>query len=92
MRVYDIENIRNIAILGQTGAGKSNFIESLEYTVGLVNKISNPTEEFKMSNTAMLNTIEYQNMKYNFLDVPGYTDFLGEMKSGFIFASSSMVA
>lgn len=91
MRVYDIENIRNIAILGQTGAGKSNFIESLEYTVGLVNKISNPTEEFKMSNTAMLNTIEYQNMKYNFLDVPGYTDFLGEMKSGLSAAAGAII-
>lgn len=91
MRVYDIENIRNIAILGQTGAGKSNFIESLEYTVGLVNKISNPTEEFKMSNTAMLNSIEYQNMKYNFLDVPGYVDFIGEMKSGLAAAAGAII-
>ena len=71
MRVYDVLNIRNIAILGQTGAGKSNFIESLEFTAGLTNKISNPNDEIKISKTTMLNTIEYQNTKYNFLDVPG---------------------
>ena len=91
MKVYDIENIRNIAILGQTGAGKSNFVESLKYTVGLVNKISNPTEEFKMSNTTTLDTIEYQNMKYNFLDIPGYSDFAGELESGLAAAAGSII-
>lgn len=49
MKVYDIESIRNIAILGQTGAGKSNFIESLEYTAGLKSKISQ--DETKMTNS-----------------------------------------
>ena len=82
MKIYDIESIRNIAILGQTGAGKSNFIESLEYTVGLTKRITNPTDESKMSNTTTLNSLEYQNMKYNFLDIPGYSDFSGELESG----------
>lgn len=91
MKVYDIENIRNIAILGQTGAGKSNFIESLEYTVGLTNRISNPNDEFKMSHTTNLNTMEYQNMKYNFLDIPGYTDFVGELESGLSAAAGAII-
>lgn len=91
MKVYDIENIRNIAILGQTGAGKSNFIESLEYTVGLTNKISNPNDEFKMSNTTTLNTVEYQNMKYNFLDIPGYSDFVGELESGLAASAGAII-
>lgn len=91
MKVYDIENIRNIAILGQTGAGKSNFVESLEYTVGLTNKISNPNDEFKMSNTTTLNTVEYQNMKYNFLDIPGYSDFVGELESGLAASAGAII-
>lgn len=91
MRIYDIKNIRNIAVLGQTGAGKSNFIESLEYTVGLVDKISNPNDIFKMTNTTMLNTMEYQNIKYNFLDIPGYSDFVGEVKSGLAAAAGAII-
>lgn len=91
MRVYDVLNIRNIAILGQTGAGKSNFIESLEFTAGLTNKISNPNDEIKISKTTMLNTIEYQNTKYNFLDVPGYIDFSGEMKSALTAANCAII-
>ncbi|WP_067143368.1 elongation factor G [Oceanivirga salmonicida] len=91
MRVYDIKSIRNIAILGDTGAGKSNFLESLEYTVGLTNKISNPSDEFKMTNSVTLNAIEYQNMKYNFLDVPGYGDFSGELESGLAAAAAAVI-
>ncbi|WP_375168721.1 elongation factor G [Sneathia sanguinegens] len=91
MRVYDVLNIRNIAILGQTGAGKSNFIKSLEFTAGLTNKISNPNDEIKISKTTMLNTIEYQNTKYNFLDVPGYIDFSGEMKSALTAANCAII-
>lgn len=91
MRVYDVLNIRNIAILGQTGAGKSNFIESLEFTAGLTNKISNPNDEIKISKTTMLNTIEYQNTKYNFLDVPGYIYFSGEMKSALTAANCAII-
>lgn len=91
MKIYDIESIRNIAILGQTGAGKSNFIESLEYTVGLTKRITNPTDESKMSRTTTLNSLEYQNMKYNFLDIPGYSDFSGELESGLTACAGAII-
>ncbi|WP_068268595.1 elongation factor G [Caviibacter abscessus] len=91
MRIYDIENIRNIAILGQTGAGKSNFIESLEYTAGLIKRVSNPNDESKMSTSTTLNTLEYQNMKYNFLDIPGYIDFIGELESGLAACAGAII-
>lgn len=91
MRVYDIQNIRNVAILGQTGAGKSNFMESLLFTAGLTSRISNPNDDFKMSNSIILNAIEYQNMKYNFLDVPGYSDFAGELESGLTAAACAII-
>ena len=39
----------------------------------------------------MLNTIEYQNTKYNFLDVPGYIDFSGEMKSALTAANCAII-
>lgn len=88
MKVYDIESIRNIAILGQTGAGKSNFIESLEYTAGLKSKISQ--DETKMTNSVRLSSVEYQNIKYNLLDIPGYADFAGELESG-LYASAGAI-
>lgn len=82
MRVYSSDNIRNVGLLGQSGSGKSNMLESIEYVANIVNRISSPNEEFKMSNVTTLSSVEYQGMKYNLLDVPGYSDFYGELESG----------
>ncbi|CAM3105657.1 elongation factor G [Streptobacillus ratti] len=81
MKVYASDNIRNIGILGHSGSGKSNMLESLEFTANLISRISSPTEQFKMSNSLTLSAVEYQNMKYNLLDIPGYSDFYGELES-----------
>ncbi len=81
MKVYESDKIRNVAILGHAGSGKSNLIEAIQYTAGLVNRISKPTDEVKLTNTVGLYAIEYNNNKYNFLDTPGYFDFSGEVTS-----------
>lgn len=82
MRIYDCDKIRNIGILGQSGSGKSNLLEALLYTTGLTTRISSPNDEIKVSNEIVLSSIEYQNMKYNILDIPGSSDFSGEIESG----------
>ncbi|WP_064580177.1 elongation factor G [Streptobacillus moniliformis] len=82
MKIYDSDNMRNVGILGHSGSGKSNMLESLEFTANLITRISSPTEQFKMSNNLTLSSVEYQNMKYNLLDIPGYSDFYGELESG----------
>lgn len=91
MKIYDSENIRNVAILGHSGSGKSNMLESIEYTVGIINKITAPNENFQISNITTLSSIEYQNMKYNFLDIPGSSDFAGELESGLVASAGAII-
>ncbi|CAM3058625.1 elongation factor G [Streptobacillus felis] len=91
MKVYASDNIRNVGILGHSGSGKSNMLESLEFTANLISRISSPTEQFKMSNTTTLSAVEYQNMKYNLLDIPGYSDFYGELESGLAAIAGAIV-
>ena len=82
MRIYESESIRNVSILGHSGAGKSNMAESLEFIAGLTNRITNPNENAKISNSLTLHTVEYQSLKFHFIDIPGYSDFFGELESG----------
>ena len=82
MRIYESESIRNVSILGHSGAGKSNMAESLEFITGLTNRITNPNENAKISNSLTLHTVEYQSLKFHFIDIPGYSDFFGELESG----------
>lgn len=91
MKVYSSNNIRNVSILGQAGSGKSNMLEAILYTTGLLKRVTSPTEDLKISNTTNLEAVEYQNMKYNFLDVPGYFDFAGEIESALNACAGSII-
>ena len=91
MRIYESDSIRNVAILGHSGAGKSNMAESLEFTAGLTNRISNPNDDVKISSETTLHTIEHQSMKFNFLDIPGYSDFFGELESGLAASDGAII-
>ena len=91
MKIYSSSNIRNVGILGQSGSGKSNMLESIEYTVGLISRISSPNDVVRSSNVTTLSSVEYQGMKYNFLDMPSYSDFYGELESGLSAIASAIV-
>lgn len=82
MRIYDSSNIRNIGILGHSGSGKSNMVEGLEFTAGLTNRIVGNENDTKITSSLSLHALEYQGAKYNFVDIPGYGDFFGEVESG----------
>ncbi len=91
MRIYESDSIRNVSILGHSGAGKSNMTEALEYTAGLTARISNPNDNVKISSSTTLHAVEYQSLKFNFLDIPGYTDFFGELESGLAAADGAVI-
>ena len=48
MKVYDSNNLRNIAILGHSGCGKTNLIEAIAYTANLTSKIPQLSDKTKM--------------------------------------------
>lgn len=91
MRVYESEKIRNIAILGHSGSGKTNLTEAILYTGGILSRISKPTDDVKLTSSMNLFSLEWNEYKYNFLDTPGYFDFEGEIVSAMAAASGSII-
>lgn len=91
MRVYESSKIRNISILGHSSSGKSNLSEAFLYTAGRSSRISSPTDPVKITSSLGVFNIEWNDMKYNFLDTPGYFDFEGEVMSSLRAAYSSIV-
>ena len=88
---YTINNIRNIALIGHGGSGKTSLTESMLYTVGAIDRLGKVTdgntvcdydaEEIKrqISISASIAPIDFGGCKLNVLDCPGYFDFAGEV-------------
>ncbi len=93
MKEYAPESIRNIALIGHGGGGKTSLTEILLFTAGETNRIGNVLEgntvsdytsneiEKQISISTSLMHIEWNNKKINILDTPGYSDFIGDVKS-----------
>jgi len=93
MKEYTTQQIRNIALIGHGSAGKTMFIESALVAGGAIDrpgKIEDGStvtdfddEEIRrqISLSTALAPVEWRKHKLNLLDTPGYTDFVGEVKS-----------
>jgi elongation factor G len=93
MKVYDTNSLRNIALASHQGAGKTSLVEAMLFNKGIVNRLGSVQQgttvadydEEEIARGMSLNTslipIETDNLKLNFLDTPGYTDFQGEVKN-----------
>ncbi|MEZ4699392.1 MAG: elongation factor G [Rhodothermales bacterium] len=91
MKVYDVEHIRNIALVGHQGSGKTMLTEAMLLNSGAVQRMGSiaegttvsdyhPSEkERQMSVFSSLVHVDNNGVKLNVLDVPGYPDFVGEM-------------
>lgn len=91
MKIYDSSNIRNIAILGHSGCGKTNLIEAIAYTSKLTSKIPRITDKLNMTYSIGLTPVEYNDYKYNLLDTPGYFDFCGEVISSLTASDAAII-
>lgn len=94
MRQYEASNIRNIAVVGHSGCGKTSLVEALLYRTGATDRLGKATEGTTVSDydpeeikrKASLNLsivpIEYSDVKINLLDAPGLFDFaLGQCEA-----------
>ncbi|HCY77796.1 MAG TPA: elongation factor G [Ignavibacteriales bacterium] len=93
MKEYGPESIRNIALIGHGSSGKTSLSEIMLFTAGETNRIGNVLEgntvsdyttneiEKQISISTSLMHIEWNNKKINILDTPGYSDFIGDVKS-----------
>lgn len=103
MKVYQMDAIRNIAVMGHGKAGKTTLVEAMMYNAGMTDRMGNvadgtsamdfDAEEIKrkLSVSTSIAPIEWKDTKLNMLDTPGYFDFEGEMKEGVRAADSALI-
>lgn len=91
MKVYNSEKIRNIAVLGHSGCGKTNLLETIAH-VANVNKIPKlSSNNVQMTYSMSLMPVEYEGYKFNFIDTPGYTDFTGDIISALSASDAAII-
>lgn len=91
MKDYSIEQIRNIAMVGHGGTGKTSIIENMLFTAGATTRLGkvddgnsvcdyDPDEvSRKMSLYTAICPVEWNDVKINILDTPGFSDFVGDV-------------
>lgn len=91
MKVYNSEKIRNIAVLGHSGCGKTNLLETIAH-VANVNKIPKlSSNNVQMTYSMSLMPVEYEGYKFNFIDTPGYVDFTGDIISALSASDAAII-
>lgn len=92
MKVYDTNDIINIAVIGEHRSGKTSLMDSIFFVSGKVNEKGSvdkgtsimdfdPEEiKRKMTIRSSYSYVEYAGKKINFIDTPGFVDFIGEME------------
>ena len=103
MAVFSKEKVRNIALIGHGGEGKTSLLEAILYStkgIDRLGKVDDGTtvsdydaEEInrKMSISLSLSYVYYKDYKINFLDTPGFFDFEGEMVAALSVADGAIV-
>lgn len=91
MKDYQSDKIRNVALVGHGGCGKTILTEAMLLTTKVTNRLGkvedgNTVSDFdkeEMARRISISTssipVEWKDYKYNILDTPGYFDFIGEV-------------
>ena len=94
MKTYDAKDIRNVLLVGHGGAGKTTLLEAMLFTSGAITRMGtiedgntvsdhDPDEQRKgISVSLSMAPVEWNGVKINVLDAPGYADFIGDLRSG----------
>lgn len=103
MKSYNAKHIRNVALVGHAGAGKTSLAEAAFYLSGHADRLGrvadgnticdfDPEEIRRKSSvaTAIL-PVEWKDVKLNLLDTPGQFDFAGGMSEGIRAAGSAVI-
>ncbi|MBQ9885959.1 MAG: elongation factor G [Lachnospiraceae bacterium] len=103
MNVFETGKIRNVVLLGHGGSGKTTLIESIANITGVTNRQGKITdgntisdfdkEEIKRLFSISATTIPIirEGTKINFIDTPGYFDFIGEAEEAASVADAAVI-
>jgi len=103
MKVYDAPSLRNVALVGHSGAGKTQLISTLLFDAGAVNRLGRvddgttvtdyDEEEISRKHTlsAALAYAEWNKVKINFIDTPGMANFLSDARAALRVADAAIV-
>ncbi|WP_337866085.1 elongation factor G [Ignavibacterium sp.] len=103
MKEHGPDTIRNIAFIGHGGTGKTSLSEIILFTAHEINRIGSVTEgntvsdyspneiEKQISISTSLMHIEWEGSKINIIDTPGYSDFIGDVKSAMRVADTAIM-
>ncbi|MBQ9872122.1 MAG: elongation factor G [Eubacterium sp.] len=103
MNVFTTDKIRNVVLLGHGGSGKTSLVEAIAYLAGKTNRMGTvengntisdyEKEEAKrgFSLRTSVIPIEWDGVKVNLLDTPGYQDFIGEAEEAVAVADAAVI-
>ena len=103
MKVYTTDKIRNVALLGHSGSGKTSLAESMAFLAGLTKRAGtvdagNTISDYgkqeikrKISIQTSVIPIPWEDSKINVIDTPGSLDFLGEVSEAMTAADSAII-
>ena len=103
MKVYDAAHIRNIAVVGHGGEGKTTLVEAILWNAGASDRRGKvedgntvtdyDPEEIKrhISLTTAVAPFEWKGNKVNLIDAPGFFDFVGETTQAYYLADSALI-
>jgi elongation factor G len=103
MKVYSANEIRNIAVMGHSGCGKTTLMEAALNVTKVTTRMGRTddgntmsdydAEEIKrkVSVSSSLIPIEWKNSKINFIDTPGFFDFIGAAKEALSVSDAALI-
>ncbi|MGI6751491.1 MAG: elongation factor G [Anaerovoracaceae bacterium] len=95
MKGYTSDKIKNVALVGHGGSGKTTFVEAALFATGVISRIGRVEDGNTVSDYDKMEIekgysigtsvvpVEYNKYKINFIDTPGFFDFVGEVNSAF---------
>ncbi len=103
MNIYTTDKIRNVALLGHGGCGKTSLAEAMAYLSGITSRLGkvadgNTVSDFGkeeqkrgISISTSVIPVEWEGYKINILDTPGFFDFAGEVEEAISAAGAAII-
>ena len=104
MKVYDTNDIRNVALIGHGHSGKTSLASGLLFTSGTISRLARVDEgatltdfddeeiQRKITISTALAPVEWSKKKINLLDTPGFNIFINDTKASLAAADAALVA